>query len=97
MYQNKEGRREGFGSWFGRRYGNYSLEEHSAAQGHKDRVRTADLIGNDRFERNQDSDDSKKPSDWEWRTGVRPPNYRKYPKTGYPSSESKTRKNDRRR
>ena len=82
---------------FGRHYGDYSLEELSAAQGHKDRVRTVDLISYDRFERSKDSDDSEEPSDWEWRTGVRPPNYKKYPKTGYPSSESETPKNDRRR
>ena len=47
-----------FGSWYNRKYDDYTCEEMYVPQGHKDRVRTADLPPEDAMDRKIRDDDS---------------------------------------
>ena len=63
-------KRVGFGSFFNREKFDYSEQEFHQAQGHKDRVRTADCTEADRQTRRDNDDDSHRVSDWNDRTGI---------------------------
>ena len=62
----------GFGSWYRRQPGKYSPHELTAGQGHEHRVRTVDLLPEDRLERENQDDDSMLMSDWKDRTSIDP-------------------------
>ena len=62
-------KKAGFGNWCKRAYNDYTCEEFYAAQGHDDRVRTADLFPEDAIKREITDDDSLLDSDWHERTG----------------------------
>lgn len=62
--RNKNGKPEGFGSFYDHKPGDYSRAELEAEQGHLDRVRAADLRPEHRAERELLDDDSHKSSDW---------------------------------
>ena len=72
-----EGQAVGFGSWWRRKPGDYTRAEFFAAQGHEDRVRTADCSLRDQEERQMLSDDSELESTWELRTGRNNDDFRK--------------------
>ena len=69
-YIDAKGKKVGFGSWYERLYNDYSCEELYAPQGHNDRVRTCDLMPQDRVEREANNDDSMMESDWLTRIGA---------------------------
>ena len=71
------GVRKGFGSFYGRKPGQYSVEEFAAARDNPDRVRTADLDEDDKIMRQEKGDDSERESDWFDRTGINPAEYTK--------------------
>jgi len=58
----------GLGSFFKRNPYDYTDEEFSLPQGHEDRIRTVDLLPEDRKRREDADDDSILPSDWLERT-----------------------------
>ena len=62
------GKKVGFGSWYERKYNDYTCEEFYACQGHNDRVRTCDLTPQDRMEHEANDDNSMMESDWLTRT-----------------------------
>ncbi len=65
---NSQGEAIGLGSFFNRRPFDYTDEEMNLPQGHEDRIRTVDLLPEDRKRREQEDDDSVLPSDWLERT-----------------------------
>ena len=70
-----DGEPTGFGSWYKRKPGHYSIEEFGAPQGHADRVRTADCTYEDQSKRIEEEDDSELESDWQDRTSIDPKRY----------------------
>ena len=70
-----DGTPTGFGSWYKRKPGHYSIEEFGAPRGHADRVRTADCIYEDQSKRIEEEDDSELESDWLDRTSIEPMRY----------------------
>ena len=78
---DRDGVPVGFGSFYKRCPGIYSQEELEAPQGHADRVRTADLIPEHKYAREQDDDDSELESDWHDRTSVDPDLHRAHRET----------------
>ena len=54
----------GFGSWYKRKPGHYSIEEYGAPQGHAYQVSTADFNHKEKFKRTAEDDDSELESDW---------------------------------
>jgi len=70
--ESKKNKPKGFGSFYMREPGQYSMSELLAEQSHRDHVRTADLRLGDRAERELADDDSMKESDWFDRTSIKP-------------------------
>ena len=66
---NSQGEAIGLGPFFQHPPYDYTNEEMNLPQGHEDRIRTIDLLPDDRKHREQDDDDSVLPTDWLQRTG----------------------------